>query len=221
MSPDKYKVRQSSHGLFFSCVSVWHSDLLERLRFCWRTAQGFFSPRWTRWWSQSVLSSLCEQLLWTPWWEKLRLKKNNNNSSDSQLLCLKVEFYFESPLCSKLSHMFCRPMRWAVMLPRAKQYETNRQTYFKISNMTCFFLRRKNFPHVKLDERNVESENGNNPEDLKFLLTGFSVNLFVSFGKKNFPPNNPAWKLFSSWGEILSVCFTMKKKKDYWKNKSC
>lgn len=201
MSPDKYKVIQSSHGLFFSCVSVWHSDLLERLRFCWRTAPGFFSPRWTRWWSQSVLSSLCEQLLWTPWWEKLRLKKNDNKSSDSQLLCLKVEFYFESPLCSKLSHMFCRPMRWAVMLPRAKQYETNRQ------NIThgIFFLRRKNFPHVKLDERNVESENGNNPEDLKFLLTGFSVKLFMSF--------RIAWKLFFFLGRNFVTLFHHEKEK--------
>lgn len=98
----------------------------------------------------------------------------------------------------------------------------NKQTnIFQNIKHDIFFLRREKFPHVKLDERNVESENGNNPEDLKFLLTGFSVNLFVSFGNFFFPPNNPARKLFSSWGEILSVCFTMKTKKDYWKNKSC
>ena len=31
-----------------------------------------------------------------------------------------------------------------------------------------FFFQEEKFPHVKRNERNVESEYGNNPEDLKF-----------------------------------------------------
>lgn len=160
-------------------------DLLERLRFCWRTAPGFFSPRQR---SQSVLSSLCEQLLWTPWWEKPRLKKNDNKSSDSQLLCLKVEFYFESPLCSKLSHMFCRPMRWAVMLPRAKQYETNRQTYFQNIKHDIFFFKEGKFSSCETRWKKCWKRERKQSRGSKIPTNRFFRETFREFRKFFFSP---------------------------------